>query len=316
MNCQIKSYSLIILLKKYFFIYLLILYLFLVSFFIKRIKSINKQFKVCLCTPAKKENLYIREFVEHYKNYGVDNIFLYDNNELNGERFEDVINDYIKNGFVKIINYRGYKKIALQMMNDCYEKNYFNYDWLIFFEVDEYVYLKNYNNIKNYLKNKRFQNCERIQLNWVLHTDNNLLYYDNRSIVERFPEKEQIKNNGRKNAIKSILKGHIINIKIKDIHLLNKQLRACDGFGNYIKKISHLTDKSDFEYYYINHYFCKSTEEFINKINKGDVLYFKSNILLRINFYYKINKKTIEKINLMENRTGLNLSSLKKNLKN
>ena len=201
-------------------------------------------------------------------------------------------------------------------MNDCYEKNYFNYDWLIFFEVDEYVYLKNYNNIKKYLKNKRFQNCERIQLNWVLHTDNNLLYYDNRSIVERFPEKEQIKNNGRKNAIKSILKGHIINIKIKDIHLLNKQLRACDGFGNYIKKISPITDKSDFEYYYINHYFCKSTEEFINKINKGDVLYFKSNILLRIKFYYKINKKTIEKINLMENRTGLNLSLLKKNLKN
>jgi hypothetical protein len=43
-----------------------------------------------------KKNKYIREFVEHYKNYGVDKIFLYDNNELNGERFEEVINDYIE----------------------------------------------------------------------------------------------------------------------------------------------------------------------------------------------------------------------------
>ena len=77
MNCQIKSYSLMFLLKKYFLIYLIILYLSLFSFFNKRIKSMNNQFKVCLCTPAKKENLYIREFVEHYKKYGVDNIFLY-----------------------------------------------------------------------------------------------------------------------------------------------------------------------------------------------------------------------------------------------
>ena len=67
----------------------------------------NTSLKVALCAIAKNENLYIREWVEWYKNLGISKIFLYDNNELDGERFEEVINDYIKEGFVEIIDRRG-----------------------------------------------------------------------------------------------------------------------------------------------------------------------------------------------------------------
>ncbi len=35
-------------------------------------KDSQKDIKVCVCTLGKLENKYIREFVQHYKNYGVD----------------------------------------------------------------------------------------------------------------------------------------------------------------------------------------------------------------------------------------------------
>ena len=36
-------------------------------------------------------------------------------------------------------------------------------------------------------------NFNRINnLNWNIHTDNNLIHYDNRTLKERFPEKEKI----------------------------------------------------------------------------------------------------------------------------
>ena len=56
--------------------------------------------KVCLCVIGKRENRYVKEFVEHYKKIGYNKIFIYDNNEINDEKFEDVIQDEINKGFV------------------------------------------------------------------------------------------------------------------------------------------------------------------------------------------------------------------------
>ncbi len=53
-----------------------------------------------ICCIEKQENLYLRDFVEYYKKVGVDNIVMYDNNDVNGEYPQQVIGDYIANGFV------------------------------------------------------------------------------------------------------------------------------------------------------------------------------------------------------------------------
>ena len=63
--------------------------------------------KVCVYTCGKKENKYIREFVKYYKKYNDDKIFIYNDNEEKGEKFESLISDYINKGFVLIINYKG-----------------------------------------------------------------------------------------------------------------------------------------------------------------------------------------------------------------
>lgn len=59
-------------------------------------------------------------------------------------------------------------------------------------------------NIKEFLQINRFKNCERIQLNWIFHTDNNQLFYDNRTLKERFLEREK-KARGIKKVIGMIL---------------------------------------------------------------------------------------------------------------
>ena len=305
---KIENIIFFFLINKYFIKYLIItFFIFYNSFFIKEIK-------VCLCTMGKKENRYIREFVEHYKNYGIDKIFLYDNNNIEEEKFESIINDYIDNGFVELIDYRGKIRVLMEMMNDCYKRNYRNYDWLIFFEIDEYIHLKNIKNIKKYLQSSKFYKCQRIQLNWIFHTDNNLLYYDERPLKVRFTERERKARDVKRgdwNGIKSILRGHISNIKINCVHTLNHKLRSCDGFGK-IKVIDGIiTRDADFENYYIDHYYCKSTEEFINKITKGDAL-FVDNRMDRIRTYFAYNKITKDKIDLIEKGTGLNLSEFRR----
>ena len=41
--------------------------------------------KICLCVIAKNENLYVKEYIEHYKKIGYNKIFIYDNNDKNGK---------------------------------------------------------------------------------------------------------------------------------------------------------------------------------------------------------------------------------------
>ena len=131
-----KTNSLIIILTKHVFLLIIVIFVYFtyihnLSYINKLIKSktnniteinqINK-LKVCICTLGKKENKYIREFVSHYRKYGVDKIFLYDNNNLNDERFDNIISDYLKIKFVEILNYRGKETPQFTIFDNCYKK--------------------------------------------------------------------------------------------------------------------------------------------------------------------------------------------------
>ena len=273
-------------------------------------KKISYKIQVCICTIGKKENLYIREYIKYYKNLGVDKIYIYDNNEINGETFENVIFDYIKINYVNIINYRGYLKPQSKMMNACYKMNYLKYDWIIFNDIDEFLYLKNYSNIKNFLNESKFNNCKIIYLNFIIYTDNNNVYYENKTVISRFKEKFLYNN---KYMGKSIIRGNIPRINITHAHYITSKIPACNGFGKISKKF-----KIDSKYYYFKHYSFKSTEEYCNKLNRGNVAFDNNNHkkLNKIFMYFNYNKITMQKINMLENKTGINLDYFRNKLEN
>lgn len=255
------------------------------------------------------------EYVSHYKKYKVDKIIIYDNNDINSEKFEDVLGEYISNGFVQIVDIRGKISQQLNVYQNCLDSIKHQYDWILFYDMDEFIYLKYYNNIKSFLRQTIFNKCEAIQLNMFFHTDNNQLYYKNKSLFERFPEKRVTKDG----VLKTIVRGNI-NIKINCPHELNRTLISCDGFGNFnlkYKKKVIITFNPDFKYNYIDHFCYKSTEEFINKIMRGSAIKgFDTEMKYRkISWYFNTNKLTEEKIDLIENLTNLNLSKYRLKIK-
>lgn len=292
------------------YILLLIISLFLILILIFIYKNINNnKIKICVCALGKNENLYILEFIEYYKKFKVDKIILYDNNDIYGERFEDKIEDYIKKGFVELLNWRGKKTIQSKAINDCYKKRYKIYNWFLIFDLDEYLYINGERNLKKFLNNKRFLNCQLIYFNELIHTDNDKLFYENQSLKKRFPKTLKIYNYS---AIKFIIRGNISNIYLAQ-HFGNRKLNNCNGFGVKMKtKNKIFALYPDYSYYYLDHYYSKSTEEFINKINKGDIY---SNTIKhkmhRIYKYYMQNNLTKKKIEMIEKRAKLDLSYYK-----
>lgn len=226
---------------------------------------------------------------------------------INGEVFNNVLSDYISNDFVEIINYRGKNQVQIQMLKDCYNNNYEKYDWFILFDMDEFIYLKHHINIKSYLKEIKFRKCEVIYFYRAFHTDNDHLHYNNKSLFERFPK--SVYNTF---TVKPILRGHNSNLTIYSNHIINGDIRYCYSYGE--KNIK----KMDFNNYFIDHFYFKSTEEFIDKINRGDSFYNNTYNIKKdkIDFYFQSNNITLTKINYLEKETKINLTKYRQKLTN
>ena len=270
---------------------------------------IHRRKGICLCSIGKNENLYIREFVEHYKLLGFDKIYIFDNNDINGEKFEDIIEDYIINKFVEIIDLRGLTTVQLPVINYCYQKYQNLYDWIAIFDIDEYLFLKNTSNINDYLYTKRFEKCQSIVFNWLIYDDNDLEKYDDRKLKDRFKRpkifSDKTKSIVRTNFNNIYIIGHIVGININYF---------CDSNGNRVFPSTF----SDLEYNrnntaIIKHFYTKSAEEFCNKIKRGDAIFYKQYFNYidifrgKLEYFFNINNNTKKKMEIFKKCFGKNL---------
>ena len=148
--------------KNNFFYNFIIIKLILIQIIFFLLLKKIKKIKTALCVIAKKENKYIKEFIDHYKNLGFNKVFLYDNNDIEDENFDTILKKYIKNKFVKIINFRGLIRPQQLAYSQCYNNNKYNYDWIAFYDVDEFLYFYNYKKINDFLSLSKFKNCSSL----------------------------------------------------------------------------------------------------------------------------------------------------------
>ena len=171
--------------------------------------------------------------------------------------------------------------------------------------------------MSSFLNEPIFNKCEVVHLNLVCHTDNEQLNYENKPLKERFPNLVPSSMPGGKTLeIKPIIRGHLNNTYIDCLHRGIIGAKDCDGFGHAHKFTAIYTLEPDTKYYYYDHYYSKSTEEFAKKVKrKGSFDITIGFCYERIRKYFDENTLTMEKILILENVSGLNLSRYKKKLK-
>lgn len=131
---------------------ILILYLYLFRNVIKEkmttISKKNKKYYFGVIGYFKNERHILNEWILHYKTWGVDHIWLIDN----GSEDNYDISEFVNNGFVTVINEpkngqnSSYHKHIKNIMKDV--------KWLGVFDLDEFLYSRENNNLKEILKQK------------------------------------------------------------------------------------------------------------------------------------------------------------------
>lgn len=258
--------------------------------------------KSCIISIGKNENHYIREWVEHHKELGFNKIFLGDNNDIDGENFNEVINDYIQSGFVEVINLRGKKQYQILFYKEQLLKIYTDYNYCAIIDIDEYIELnKMFKTIDIFLSQEIFNDAHQIRLCWKIYDDNDLIDVENNNYsIKRF--NRFLTTNETNTEVKSII--NLNNFNEDYINFIN-----CHGYGGRnIKLISvdcdgelcggrnQLFEKlPKYTNAWINHYMTKTCGEFIKqKYLRGNAVS-KTKFRSSPEFFFIINKKTEEK---------------------
>ena len=259
--------------------------------------------QVVICALAKNEHLYINEWVKHYVDLGVDKIYIYDNDDKTSPYIGSYINQkYAHNVVIKDI--RGMRGTYMQhtIYTSFYRKYKGTFDYCLFCDIDEF--LVGVDNIKTWLSNMK---SPQIRIKWKLFGDDNVIKRDTKiPVVDFFHEevKETLTNDlKRKNTLenqgKFILRGGIPNVCINSCHFGSldiygeKLIPSVLPSGKPCKSKTIIEEDYSEETIYLNHYMTKTLDEFIKqKLNRNDAVFNKS---LKLNYFWRINKKTPEK---------------------
>lgn len=265
--------------------------------------------KSLLCAIVKNENKYLKEWIDHYKKIGFDKIILYDNNDVNGEQLNIESND-----FVEIINYRG-KHIIIpdnnnywkrefkhgtqeEAYNDCYLNHSDGYDWIAYFDIDEYLIIDG--KINDFLSQDIFKDADAIQINWEIYGDNDKLYYENIPLNKRFTKTSFIQTD----FVKTI-------VKTKNPNFVSLRCHWADiKDGKYVRPNGKVTNPSciqfiNYEGAKLKHFYTKTIEEWIDRkcgTTAATGEDFLNNIGRRIDEFFQYNKYTDEKVRIIKDK--------------
>ena len=134
--------------------------------------------KVALIAIAKDEENYLREWVDYNLKIGFDDIYVYQN------RWRYTRGDITD----KRVHFEEFDQERPQIpcYNSCIEKYCGKYDFLAFFDIDEFLYIKNGKSVKEFLSD--YSDRDAIYVNWRIFGDNGLSSVEdgNYSVIERF----------------------------------------------------------------------------------------------------------------------------------
>jgi hypothetical protein len=209
----------------------------------------NLDIKVALVCIARMEDYYLDEWLEYNHKLGFDKIILYQNDWRT-----DIEKPYLQ------------KEIAdgRSIQVDVYNKFLMNnkeYDWVAFFDCDEFLVLKKHNNVKEFI-NEYKDRTDVIGVNWIIHGNMGVKNRYCNSLLKMFPRRAE-KPDGH---VKVFVKG-MTNERMQLPHntfglAMDTDGRKFGGYNNY---------NGPLDVAYLSHIHNKTREDWMLRVQRGRI---------------------------------------------
>jgi len=217
-----------------------------------------------VCAIAKNEGPYFQEWIEYHLLVGVEKFYIYDN-ESNDDT-KKVLAPYIKSGIVEYTYWPGEKQ-QLPAYEDCIKRHKFDTRWLAIIDLDEFIVPVATKTIPEFLRSLA-PGVSQLLIGWVLYGSSGHETKPEGLVIENY------KRRGKDNS-SSLFKA-IINPRM--CYYCQCHFHDCAGKTIDENGTEVMTHREDFQPFdknriRINHYHCKSWQEYRLKRNRGDAFF-------------------------------------------
>lgn len=203
--------------------------------------------KVALTCIAKDEDFYIQEWIDYNLKLGFDQIFIYENNWTCN----------INHTNVTKIPFPGPSK-QLQAYNHFLNTYGNQFDYVAFFDCDEFLVLKKHNTIQEFLNDYNPKNG--IAINWQHYGADNKIRRESNSLLKQFTKRE----NGINQHVKTILNTKSKGVMVNPHH---SNLPNIDTNGKFFN--GPFNKQGDDKIAIINHYYHKTFDDWKIRCARG-----------------------------------------------
>ena len=223
-------------------------------------ETVSEKLGVAICAIQKNAEMYLEEWIDYYFIIGVDKLYVYDNSE------EHVLKDWAYNpsDILEIIHFPGevqqkpaYEHCARKIKSERL------YEWVAFFDLDEFLVLKNYTRIQDMIvavtQGLQPQSIGGLALNWLIFDYNNQLRYQPFPLSQRFTRRERDVNMHVKTIVyvqhyAGYINPHAFSYSRDDIF-------AYDTTSKQLKETPWFNPNGPSDIAVLHHYHTKSIEE-------------------------------------------------------
>ena len=219
---------------------------------------------------AKNEAPYIEEWINFHVKQGVSHFFIYDNESE--DNLHDVLEPYIESGLVTYELIPGRVR-QLDAYNTAAYKYGHKFKYMGFIDADEFVFVREnsngdynlYNFVDNFMTTHK--NAGGLAINWLVFGSNGHVQKPEGGVLENYTkcaDRYFIANQHIKTICDPL---KILRFQNPHFPIFCKGFHNLDEDGNVIN--GPFNQNINFKKIRINHYFTKSQDEYIQKMQRG-----------------------------------------------
>ncbi|WP_332873556.1 glycosyltransferase family 2 protein [Pseudomonas juntendi] len=223
--------------------------------------------KVACCAIMKNESPYIHEWVAHYKNLGFDHIAIYENDS--NDRTAHLLKTLASNGHIEFKSWPSLDKKSPQI--SAYEDfiSRTDCDWVLFCDADEFLVLKNHDNVHDFLSGFP-EEVSEVCVNWRVFGSSGHEKRTAGLVIDRFRKCSYDDFQVNRHVKSFVRPSSVIDMHIH-APVVSGMSAYCDGERLEFRQGEQgISPEIRLDVAVINHYFTRSKEEWMVKKLRGN----------------------------------------------